>query len=212
MEHLKELIDYVDDHLYQGYSEEHIRQVLLQHHWDPELIEEAFWRVKNPGFARTYYQTELPSPTDYIEPYVKEQVDPVVKTKFGFFMLKGRIGRRGYFLGMIYTLLPFVLCLIVALFGRFILEDFGAVATLNTLLVVVIGAGAVIAMLLTIPSLLVRRLHDLNQSGWWAVLLFFVPLSPLVLGLLPSAKGENSYGSKPYPYDYLGVVGLRSLE
>ena len=54
--------------------------------------------------------------------------------------------------------------------------------------------------LLTLParlSLVVRRLHDLGQSGWWA-LLQLVPIVNLgmylAIGLWRGTAGENRYG------------------
>jgi len=52
-----------------------------------------------------------------------------------------------------------------------------------------------------VPSLAVsvRRLHDINRSGWW-LLISFIPLVGLVLFvfmLLPSEKMTNEYGPNP---------------
>ena len=58
-----------------------------------------------------------------------------------------------------------------------------------------------ISFLLTLPSIAVsvRRLHDVNRSGWWLL------LAPTGIGLLPllywskkeSDSGDNDYGSNP---------------
>jgi len=49
-------------------------------------------------------------------------------------------------------------------------------------------------------SLQIRRLHDLNMSGWW-ILLGFVPIIsyffPLYVALAGGTNGENKYGPKP---------------
>jgi uncharacterized membrane protein YhaH (DUF805 family) len=48
-------------------------------------------------------------------------------------------------------------------------------------------------------SVLVRRLHDTNRSGWW-FLLAFVPLLNLVLLVfmfLDGTAGDNDYGRDP---------------
>ena len=56
-----------------------------------------------------------------------------------------------------------------------------------------------IFLLLFVPqiALAVRRLHDFNQSGWWAVLLF-VPgvnlIFLLALMVIPGTEGENRFG------------------
>jgi uncharacterized membrane protein YhaH (DUF805 family) len=53
-----------------------------------------------------------------------------------------------------------------------------------------------------IPSIAVgvRRLHDINKSGWW-VLIVFVPfigaLVLLVFALLKGTQGANDYGPDP---------------
>ena len=57
-------------------------------------------------------------------------------------------------------------------------------------------------------SLYIQRLHDLNQSGWWA-LLMFVPLLNLALLIyllfFPGTKGSNRYGS-PVKRNSTGVI------
>ncbi|MCG8464803.1 MAG: DUF805 domain-containing protein [Xanthomonadales bacterium] len=43
----------------------------------------------------------------------------------------------------------------------------------------------------------IRRLHDINKSGWW-LLLFIVPIVNLILGLvltfMPGSDGANDFG------------------
>ena len=49
-------------------------------------------------------------------------------------------------------------------------------------------------------SIVVRRLHDTDRSGWW-LLLGLVPLIGLVLLVffcMEGTKGENKYGPDPY--------------
>lgn len=64
------------------------------------------------------------------------------------------------------------------------------------LFVIVFGATLIVPTL----ALQVRRLHDLNLSGWWLL----VDLLPyigwammLVLLLLPGTRGRNRYGDDP---------------
>ena len=53
-----------------------------------------------------------------------------------------------------------------------------------------------------IPSIAVgvRRLHDIDRTGWW-LLIAFVPLIGvivlLVFALLPGTAGDNQYGPDP---------------
>ena len=60
-----------------------------------------------------------------------------------------------------------------------------------------------IYMLITLPiniAFQVRRLHDMNQSGW-LLLLNLVPfvgyVFPLYVTFFPGTEGTNKYGSKP---------------
>ena len=59
--------------------------------------------------------------------------------------------------------------------------------------------GALISILVFLPSLgiFVRRLHDINFSGWW----FLISLIPFlgfialyIIECLPGTAGENKYG------------------
>ena len=65
----------------------------------------------------------------------------------------------------------------------------------------VLVAGLVVAIAgwkLCLLSVVVRRLHDLNQSGWvvLALLLVFVPAA-LVLGCIPGNRGPNRFDADP---------------
>ena len=58
----------------------------------------------------------------------------------------------------------------------------------------------IISLLVFFPSLglSVRRLHDINFSGWW-VLIGFIPvigaIALIIFACLPGTEGENKYGS-----------------
>ncbi|CAA9405239.1 MAG: hypothetical protein AVDCRST_MAG01-01-1278 [uncultured Rubrobacteraceae bacterium] len=58
----------------------------------------------------------------------------------------------------------------------------------------------VLATLVPILALSVRRLHDIDRSGWW-VLTYLLPLiGPLVLlvfAVLDGTPGDNRYGPNP---------------
>ncbi len=57
-----------------------------------------------------------------------------------------------------------------------------------------------LATLVPILALSVRRLHDIDRSGWW-VLVYLAPLiGPIVLlvfALLDGTPGDNRYGPNP---------------
>ena len=107
--------------------------------------------------------------------------------------------------------------------GRFGRIDFLAFSALSgmAMMVIAVGLGVVMAisgsdietlgpiiLLITLPSLyfgilfMIRRLHDLNWSGWFAVT-YIIPLVNLVMLLiLSSMKGtptSNSYGPPRQP-------------
>ncbi len=57
----------------------------------------------------------------------------------------------------------------------------------------------IVALALFLPSVAVsvRRLHDIDRTGWWWWLGFVCCVGPIVLlifHLLPSTPGENRYG------------------
>ncbi|MFO1243004.1 MAG: DUF805 domain-containing protein [Rickettsiales bacterium] len=62
----------------------------------------------------------------------------------------------------------------------------------------VFGSIVMLGFFLPALSVMVRRLHDVNKSGWW-VLLVFIPLVGLVLfivwGCLKGTEGENRFGA-----------------
>jgi uncharacterized membrane protein YhaH (DUF805 family) len=64
------------------------------------------------------------------------------------------------------------------------------------------GPGILIAILAGILAFIpiVRRLHDLDRSGWWA-LFAFVPLVNFIFGLYllfkRGTEGPNRYGADP---------------
>ena len=58
----------------------------------------------------------------------------------------------------------------------------------------------VLAVFLPYLGVSVRRLHDINRSGWW-ILIGFVPLVGALLLIYwyvqPGTPGKNDYGSDP---------------
>lgn len=108
------------------------------------------------------------------------------------FSLTGRIGRLrmlafGVVLGAAFMAAALVVAVLTAALGPFAMILFGVLY----LPVLVFSLG-----------FSVRRLHDLNQSGWW-VLLTFIPLLNLGIGLYlifaPGTEGGNNFGPAPSP-------------
>ena len=103
----------------------------------------------------------------------------LTKLKFNLFSFQGRISRADYLSGLIIVLLMSLICIYVPnqiilknsklVFHHFISNIF---ITLNFMISIV--------SLWIILALHVKRLHDLNRSGWWSLLLF-TPLTPIIV-------------------------------
>lgn len=97
-----------------------------------------------------------------------------------YFVFSGRASRSEYWSFVAFTFLVNLLCVVLA-------------AVINPMFETV---GLVFAALTLIPGItvMVRRLHDTNRSGWW----FFINLIPLigfiwfVILLLLGSKNENN--------------------
>ncbi|WP_439449862.1 DUF805 domain-containing protein [Stenotrophomonas sp. ATs4] len=79
-----------------------------------------------------------------------------------------------------------------------VLLDWEAVEPFRTL-GGVMTVGAVIVLLPPMLALAVRRLHDIDESGWFVVIAF-IPLGVFVLFpvmLLPGNEEENRFGGMP---------------
>lgn len=100
---------------------------------------------------------------------------------------KGRASRKEYWL---FQLMYFIIMWAVSFVGEMIDgEMMGETVRL------IIG----LAILLPSIGVLVRRLHDTDRSGWWA-LLGLIPLANIVLlifTVLPTKPYDNTYGPVP---------------
>lgn len=116
----------------------------------------------------------------------------------GMFSFGGRIARLPYF-----TVGGFVTAMLVGLLTFFISHPHSLAAGL------VFVAFAVFALFMTV-RLAILRLHDINNTGWWCLLLF-VPyvggVAGMVLALWPGNGSDNDYGEPPRP----GHIGLALL-
>ena len=109
-------------------------------------------------------------------------------------MFKGRSRRSEYWFIQLFLIITNLAAAAIdlALMGgdvdRFIANGGGGILGLIWILVTILPALAV----------LVRRLHDTNRSGWWA-LIGLVPLVGgvvlFVFSVLDSTAGENQYGT-----------------
>ncbi len=106
-------------------------------------------------------------------------------------VFQGRARRREYWFFVLFNLL--ISLALGALDG--ILGTFDAQAGIGVL-------GGLYALAVFIPALAVtvRRLHDIDRSGWW-ILIGFIPLIGaiilLVFLVLDSNSGSNRFGENP---------------
>jgi uncharacterized membrane protein YhaH (DUF805 family) len=64
----------------------------------------------------------------------------------------------------------------------------------------IVGLIWILATIVPALAVLIRRLHDTNRSGWWA-LIGLVPIigtiAILIFTVTDSTQGENRYGASP---------------
>ncbi len=135
----------------------------------------------------------------------------------------GRSCRREYwmyslFLLIVYAVLAVAAALVVRGVGIFSMTDMEqiTVALVHTpLLWLIIGLAGLFSLVNFIPSIaiVVRRLHDMNVSGWWYLAYVGVSMVPYLQGMvflgfmiflcLRGTAGPNRFG--PDPLDRSGA-------
>ena len=108
----------------------------------------------------------------------------------------GRSRRMEYWMfTLINSLIIFILCAGVVGFGVMKQPVIGATSSL------ILGAYT-IAALIPCLSVTVRRLHDIDKSGWW-ILISLVPIvggiTLLVFTVLDGTRRVNQFGPDPKP-------------
>ncbi|HIQ16984.1 MAG TPA: DUF805 domain-containing protein [Novosphingobium capsulatum] len=118
-----------------------------------------------------------------------------------YFEFSGRSRRMEYWMFTLFGIL--VNAAITVVFGRTAYTSMGWYVGVNTQLNVVgdIVSG-LFALFNLIPSLavLVRRLHDVDRSGWWLLLVFLPILGWFALFIftcLDGTRGPNRFGLDP---------------
>jgi uncharacterized membrane protein YhaH (DUF805 family) len=112
-----------------------------------------------------------------------------------FFSINGRIGREVYWLAWIV-----INCAVIALaFANSVQITFDPQT--ERMMIEPRGLSAMI-LVLSMPTLIcvsVKRLHDMNFSGFFALALLIFPLSlvaTILLGIMPGKPGPNRYGER----------------
>jgi uncharacterized membrane protein YhaH (DUF805 family) len=105
-------------------------------------------------------------------------------------VFSGRARRKEYwFFLLFYVIIVVVLSVIDVMVGLTIGQGIGILSTIYMLAVLIPGI-----------AVLVRRLHDIDRTGWWVLIGFIPIIGPLVLlifALLPGTPGTNTYGEDP---------------
>ncbi len=96
-----------------------------------------------------------------------------------FFSFEGRINRKRFIIR--YLIISAIITAVVYLLGS-------------------VGRKLFIILALMPISLVVRRLHDINKSGWWAIT-YLIPIANLWLVykvfFVKGSEGRNQYGLDP---------------
>lgn len=109
-------------------------------------------------------------------------------------VFNGRAGREEYWYFFLFNfIIVFVLGLIEGLLGIAPESDDSIFANIYSLAVL-------------IPSIAVgvRRMHDIDKSGWYIL----IPLYDLILALRKGTEGDNKYGSDPKKINNPNEVAL----
>ncbi|MDQ1831869.1 DUF805 domain-containing protein [Massilia scottii] len=130
---------------------------------------------------------------------VQEHGDTYAPT---WFDARGRIGRLRY---LVYATVPPTLAVVLVLF---LIGWFGLAERPIVMPVLLITVGLAVAAVLAVMTL--RRLRDLGQPGWWALILLLAPINVLLVGFLlvrPGDAGPNRYGPPPSDNTTLVAAG-----
>jgi uncharacterized membrane protein YhaH (DUF805 family) len=113
-----------------------------------------------------------------------------IKTGFQKYIgFSGRAARSEYWY---WTLFIYLLCLVAVLMDL-------TVFSFNTTGVPIMIVLAILATLLPSLAVSARRLHDIDRSGWWALLLLTLVgyIVLLVWGFMRGTVGANRFGPDP---------------
>jgi len=101
----------------------------------------------------------------------------------------GRARRKEYWMFFLFNI---IICIVLGIIDGVVGLNMGGVGIL----------GLVYSLAILVPSIAVgiRRLHDIDKSGWW-VLIIFVPfigaLVLLIFAVMAGTPGDNKYGPPP---------------
>lgn len=175
--------------------------------------------VTNNGDIITDSASDIPhsfnpyqSPTSAITP---ESIPATAYNNSKWYHLSGRIGRLRYMAyQMVMALLMYVV-LAISIGLAFSFMDFDNVSNSSVLTMLLLLYIPLLPFLfygsIIYPR---RRLHDLNQSGWW-LLVLFIPFANIIFILFmlfaPGNEGANQYGQPARPNRTIHYIAAFSL-
>lgn len=131
-----------------------------------------------------------------------------------YFSTEGRLNRKPFiyyiiflivislaFIGII-TLLGLASALSIAVLGENV-NDLNFLSQIEVIPILLILVASLILIILFLPLnfLMIRRLHDLNFSGWWIIFPIVFPFGYFIfilyLILAKGTNGPNKYGENP---------------
>jgi uncharacterized membrane protein YhaH (DUF805 family) len=110
----------------------------------------------------------------------------------------GRSSRREFWM---FTLVIVIASFVFGFVDAFLFGGFEPLSEGETLVMPLVSFSNAFSLITLIPSISVsvRRLHDINRTGWW--LLIMLTLIGLVLiiywACVRSDEGDNQYGASP---------------
>lgn len=151
-----------------------------------------------------------------------EPLDAITSCLSQYATIRGRASRAEFwFFKLFNTVIIWVLTLVMGIAVMIVLLRAGAFKpgahpNPTAILFIMSAAGLwMLAMLLPSAAVAVRRLHDINRSGWW-YWLYLIPLAGLVLMLVWNCErgtaGPNRYGRDPLmpgPWDGRRTLSAR---
>lgn len=104
-----------------------------------------------------------------------------IKVLTNYATFTGRARRKEYWM---FTLFNTIISIILSLIDIFVLERPEG-----------LNIGNLYSIIMLLPSLgvAVRRMHDVNKSGWYIL----IPIYNLILCVTEGDSGDNEYGSDP---------------
>lgn len=213
----EDAVNYVMKQLTNGVSEEVIDQSLADAGYSDELIDTIFDEVD----ARISESVERPSTfKQAIQAHDEKHADLFdsvwyILKNLGLF--RGRLSRLQYLVASVFYVLTLVAITFVYL--SYILEPGGGLATSSARAGSFFGSGLTIIFVVfafvQYFSILSRRFHDFNISGWAGVTIFIPVVGTLVPFYLLFKKGsatENTYGHRRAGFNYFDLFGWRLYE